>query len=483
MSDSLGHKAMKGTVWATVDRIGNMCLQFGVNLVLARLLLPREFGAIGMLEIFIVVSQVLIDGGFAAALIQKKNPTQTDYSTIFYWNIFIAVILYGAIFLCAPFVAEFFNLPLLRNLLRVIGLILITNAFSLIQTNRLRKKLELNKLACANLCAYTISGILAVATAYFGFGVWSLVVLQLGYSTLLAVILWVITGWMPSAVFSRQSLRELFGFGGYLLAATLLQEICKNLQGVIIGKRFSATAMGLYSQASKLDRIASYTLPNILVQVMYPVYASVQDDDERLVNMLGLNTRLISSVIFPLMAVLILVAHPLIVCLWGDAWSACAPYFQILCVGGLFICLQNTNFFAVAAKGKSRLLFYWSIYKWSFLLLCLFVGMNFGIYGLLWGMTLSNFNIFMVNALLASRHTGYKFSMQIGDILPLLSLTIVTFLSTYILENLLSCHFVVTVLIFVAIYIALAYSFNLKVVGEIKMVIMRFLKKQEITVS
>ncbi len=224
---------MKGTVWATVDRIGNMCLQFGVNLVLARLLLPREFGAIGMLEIFIVVSQVLIDGGFAAALIQKKNPTQTDYSTIFYWNIFIAVILYGAIFLCAPFVAEFFNLPLLRNLLRVIGLILITNAFSLIQTNRLRKKLELNKLACANLCAYTISGILAVATAYFGFGVWSLVVLQLGYSTLLAVILWVITGWMPSAVFSRESMRELFGFGGYLLAATLLQEICKNLQGLL----------------------------------------------------------------------------------------------------------------------------------------------------------------------------------------------------------------------------------------------------------
>lgn len=482
MSDSLGHKAMKGTVWSTVDRIGNMCLQFGVNLVLARLLLPREFGAIGMIEIFLVVSQVLIDGGFAAALIQKKKPTQTDYSTIFYWNIFIAVILYGVIFLSAPFVAEFFNLPELCNLLRVIGLILITNAFSLIQTNRLRKQLELNKLACANLCAYTVSGILAIVAAYSGLGVWSLVVLQLGYSSILAVILWVVTGWMPSVVFSRKSLQELFGFGGYLLAAGLLQEICKNLQGVIIGKRFSATAMGLYSQASKLDRIASYTLPNILVQVMFPVYASVQDDDDRLIKMLGLNTRLISSVIFPLMAVLILVAQPLIVCLWGDTWSACAPYFQILCVGGLFICLQNTNFFAVAAKGKSRLLFHWSIYKWSFLLLCLFVGMNYGIYGLLWGMTLSNFNIFMVNALLASRHTGYKFSMQLRDALPLLLLTAVAFSLTYLLGILLTCHFVVTVVIFAAIYIALAYAFKLKVINEIKMVMMRFLKKQEVSV-
>ena len=238
--------------------------------------------------------------------------------------------------------------------------------------------------------------------------------------------------------------------------------------------------MGLYSQASKLDRIASYTLPNILVQVMYPVYASVQDDDERLVNMLGLNTRLISSVIFPLMAVLILVAHPLIVCLWGDAWSACAPYFQILCVGGLFICLQNTNFFAVAAKGKSRLLFYWSIYKWSFLLLCLFVGMNFGIYGLLWGMTLSNFNIFMVNALLASRHTGYKFSMQIGDILPLLSLTIVTF---YRLIYLKICCRVTLLSQFSFLWrftLRLHILFNLKVVGEIKMVIMRFLKNKKL---
>lgn len=483
MSDSLGHKAMKGTVWATVDRIGNMCLQFGVNLVLARLLLPREFGAIGMLEIFIVVSQVLIDGGFVAALIQKKNPTQTDYSTIFYWNIFLALCLYSVIFFCSPLVAEFFNLPELLWVLRAIGLIIVINAFSMIQTNRLRKQLELKKLACANLCAYTVSGILAILAAYSGLGVWSLVILQVGYSSILTIILWVVGSWMPSAVFSRESMRELFGFGGYLLAATLLQEICKNLQGVIIGKRFSATAMGLYSQASKLDRIASYTLPNILVQVMYPVYASVQDDDERLVNMLGLNTRLISSVIFPLMAVLILVAHPLIVCLWGDAWSACAPYFQILCVGGLFICLQNTNFFAVAAKGKSRLLFYWSIYKWSFLLLCLFVGMNFGIYGLLWGMTLSNFNIFMVNALLASRHTGYKFSIQLGDIMPLLSLTAVAFSLTYMLGNLLTCHFVVTVIVFATIYIALACSFNLKVVGEIKMVIMRFLKKQEISVS
>lgn len=479
MADSLGKKAIKGTIWAGADRIGNMCLQFGVNLVLARLLLPSDFGAIGMIEIFIVVSQTLIDGGFAAALIQKKTPSQTDYSTIFYWNMFISTFFYGIIFLIAPWVADFFNLPVIRPLLRVIGLGLIISSLSIIQTNRLRKQLELNKLAAANFLSYLMGGTMAIVAAYSGWGVWSLVVLQLGYNTVLATVLWLITRWHPSLIFSTRSLRELFNFGGYLLAAGLLQEICKNLQGIIIGKRFSSTAMGLYSQAYKLDRISSYTLPNILVQVMYPVYASVQDDDDRLVGMLGLNTRLISFVIFPLMAILILIAEPLIVFLYGMKWVACAPYFQILCVGGLFICLQNTNFYAVAAKGKSNVLFFWSIYKWSLLIVCLLVGMLFGIYGLLWGMCLSNFNIFMVNALLASRHTGYKFSAQLRDAVPILLLSASCMGLTFIIMTYLPHHFILTVIVYILFYAVTSWLLRLKVVGELKSVVMRFINKKQ----
>ncbi len=477
MGDSLGRKAMKGTIWSAADRVGNMCLQFGVNLVLANLLLPRDFGAVGMIEIFMAVSMVLIDGGFASALIQKKHPTQSDYSTIFYCNIAISVFLYGIIFLCAPLVADFFKLPLLRDVLRVIGLILITNSLAIVQTNRLRKQLELNKLAFANLTSYAIGGTLAILAAFNGFGVWSLVILQLGYSSVLAVILWVVTRWTPSLTFSRQSLRELFNFGGYLLAASILQEICKNMQSIIIGKRFSTTDVGLYSQAYKLDRIASYTLPNILVQVMFPVYASVQDDDERLVSMLGLNTRMISFVVFPLMAILILVATPLVVALYGVEWTESASYFKVLCVGGLFVCLQNTNFFAVAAKGKSSQLFYWSIYKWSFLLTCLFIGMIYGIYGLLWGMVLSNLNIFIVNALLASHYTGYKFQTQLRDMAPILVIAAISMLVVYMIQNSLQHHFIISMVVYFGIYAALAYALRLKVVNEIKEVIIRLINR------
>lgn len=478
MAESIANKAAVGTFWAAVDRFGAMALQFGFNLVLARLLLPRDFGAIGMIEIFIVVSQVLVDGGFASALIQKKEPTQTDYSTIFYWNILMSVCLYGIIYLCAPLVADFYNMPELQPVLRTIGLLLITNAMSIIQTNRLRKQLALDKLAIANLSAYAIAGSFAVAAAHSGYGVWSLVILQLSFSTLLAVILWIVTRWTPAPVISRDSLRELFSFGGYLLAATLLQEICKNMQALVIGKRFSATTLGLYSQASKLDKISSYTLPNILVQVMYPVYASVQDDNDRLSAMLRANTRVISFAIFPLMAILILIAAPLVVFLWGDDWVPCAPYFQVMCVGGLSICLQNVNFYAVAAKGKSHTLFNWSFYKWGFLLLTIFVGMLFGIYGILWGLVLSNFNIYFVNAFLAARHTGYTISSQMRDILPILLLAAACMGAVYLLQMLMPLHFILTACVYQILYVGLAWSFRMKVAEEIKTVIGRFINKR-----
>lgn len=478
MAESIANKAAVGTFWAAVDRFGAMALQFGFNLVLARLLLPRDFGAIGMIEIFIVVSQVLVDGGFASALIQKKEPTQTDYSTIFYWNILMSVCLYGIIYLCAPLVADFYNMPELQPVLRTIGLLLITNAMSIIQTNRLRKQLALDKLAIANLSAYAIAGSFAVAAAHSGYGVWSLVILQLSFSTLLAVILWIVTRWTPAPVISRDSLRELFSFGGYLLAATLLQEICKNMQALVIGKRFSATTLGLYSQASKLDKISSYTLPNILVQVMYPVYASVQDDNDRLSAMLRANTRVISFAIFPLMAILILIAAPLVVFLWGDDWVPCAPYFQVMCVGGLSICLQNVNFYAVAAKGKSHTLFNWSFYKWGFLLLTIFVGMLFGIYGILWGLVLSNFNIYFVNAFLAARHTGYTISSQMRDILPILLLAAACMGAVYLLQMLMPLHFILTAFVYLILYVGLAWSLRMKVAQEIKTVIGRFISKR-----
>lgn len=409
-----------------------MVLQFTVNLILARLLLPEDFGAIGMLAIFIAVSQVLIDGGFGSALVQKKNPSQTDYSTIFYWNILFSSFLYLILFIFAPYIGKFFSMPVLSGVLRGIGLTLIINSIFTLQKIRLQKRLEFKRIAISNLSSYIIGAACAIIMAYHGGGVWSLVAMQITYGVVFILVLWLITKWTPSLRFSVKSLRELFGFGGYILFANILQETCKNLQGIIIGRKFSATQMGYFSQAYKLDQITSYSIPQVIVQVMYPVYSSLQDDRERLNEIVAMNMRVIAFLIFPVIGLLILIAEPLIVFLYGEKWLPSVPYFQVLCVGGFFVCLQNVNFYAVAAVGKSKQLFYWSFYKWGFLLCALIIGMNFGMYGILWGMVLSNFNIFMVNSFLASKHTGLSMGKQIGSFIPLIFLTLLSFTIGYI---------------------------------------------------
>lgn len=468
MVESLGHKVIRGTIWASIDRIGTMALQFIVNLILARLLMPKDFGYIGMLAIFISVSQTLVDGGFGSALIQKKEPTQKDYSTIFYWNLIFSVILYVVLYVAAPYVALFFKLPLLSKILRTQGLILIVNALVIVQNNRLRKQLAFRTIALINISSLLTASAIAIGAAYKGFGVWSLVIMQLMYGVLQNCLLWSIVRWFPDRIFSFESLKRLFGFGSYLLAANMLQVICQNMQGIIIGRKFSATQMGFYTQAKKLDDVGSTTLPNIIVQVIFPVYSQFQNDKQKLQEMLSISVRVISYFIFPLMLSLILVAEQLIAFLYGERWLSSVPFFQVLCVGGIFVCLQNINYYAVAAIGKSKALFGWSFYKWGVLLTLLLVGAHWGMYGMLWGMVISSINIFLVNAALACKYIGYTISRQVRDFMPVLIIGLLIFISIYLLKIYIPyMHFIVAALLFGTLYIVLTWMFQLQVIKDI----------------
>lgn len=458
MSESIGHKAASGAIWATIDRFGYMTLQFIVNMVLANLLMPADFGVLGMLAIFITVSQVLIDGGFGSALIQKKNPTQIDYSTIFYWNIFLSIFLYSVLYFAAPLISEFYHLPVLTDVIRVIGITLIISAATAIQQTRLRKQLAFKTIAITNLTSYLMSGVCAIYLAFNGWGVWSLVLNQIVFGILTITIYGILTRWIPSLCFSILSMKDLFGFGGYMLAANVLQETCKNFQGLIIGKKFSDTQMGYFSQAYKLDQVTSYSIPQVIVQVMYPVYSSIQDEKERLIEILSMNIRVISYLIFPLVGLLILIAEPLITGLYGEKWLPSVSYYQILCVGGLFVCLQNINFYAVAAKGYSKVLFNWSWYKWSFLLVALLIGASWGMDGIMWGIVASNLNIYIVNSLLAQKYIGLDFFKQINLWLFILLSSIISISVSYscflyLFDNILICTF-----IYISIYILLSYK-------------------------
>lgn len=377
-------KTFIGVIWASFQRFGTMIISFISNLVLARLLTPKDFGTVGMLLFFISISQVFIDSGFGAALIQKKDTDNRDYSTIFFLNIAISIVLYGILFITSPWIANFYDTPILTLMLRIEGLVLFGNALSVIQTALLRKQMNFKSLAIANLIGNSIGTILAITAAKYGCGVWSLIIRVLCVSFLTSGALWILSRWRPIRYFNIQSAKELFGFGGFMLLSTLLNTAASNLQTLIIGKLFHQQKLGLYTQAMTLRNVAADSLQSIIGQVLFPDYSSLTDDSA-IARKLNNGFYLIAYFTTALLVLLLIIGKPLIVFMYTEKWVSAAPYFQILCVGGIFYAIQDVNYYVIAAKGKSNLLAYINLIKIPIYIACLFLlGKYCGIYGILW---------------------------------------------------------------------------------------------------
>lgn len=471
MASDLKTKTLSGMIWSFVQRFGKMGISFASNIVLARLLTPDDYGTIGMLMIFIAVANTFVDGGFGSALIQKKEPTKEDYSTIFWWNMFLSVVLYGLLFLGAPAVARFYNLPLLCDVLRVQGIVLIINALSIIQQNQLRKQLKFKRLATVTVISATLSAGIAIILAYMGWGVWALVAQQLMLSGFTAILLWILNKWYPAFVFSKESFKQLFGFGGFILVSNLINTFCDNIQGLLLGKFATSSTLGLYTQARKLEEISSTSISSIVNQVAYPVLSQKQDDKIALINIIRKFVTLIATFVFPLMLYLILIAEPLITFLYSERWIECVPYFQILCIAGLAICLQSINLNAIAAIGKSKIMFKWTIVKRvSGLILNIGGLLLYGVYGLLFGGVLTAFLLYTINALLVAKYVGYKFSDQIKHLSPILLSSLVSFVVAKFVTNFLCddvmFHFCIETFLFISSYTICSLLFNRSLLSE-----------------
>lgn len=446
-------------IWSFVQRFGTMVISFVSNIVLARLLTPDDYGTIGMLMIFIAVANTFVDGGFGSALIQKKEPIKEDYSTIFWWNIFLSVVLYGVLYVGAPAVAKFYNYPLLSHVLRVQGFVLILNALSIIQQNQLRKQLKFKRLACVTVISAILSASMAIVLAYMGWGVWALVAQQLMLSGCNAIQLWILNKWYPSLLFSKKSFKELFGFGGFMLGSNLLNTLCNNAQGLLIGKFFSPATLGYYTQAFKLEQLLSTSIASIVDQVSYPVLSEVQDDNNALKRLLKKLTLAIAFISTPIILIFMVIAQPIVVLLYSDKWLPSVEYFQILCVAGIAICLQGVSYYAVASKGKGKDLFWWTFVKRGLGLLFLVVGMYIGgIKGLMYGFVLSAWFLLIINQYLISKHIGYSLWQQYKDLLPIYVLSAFVFAICLLVYQHLNLHMYVNGLICVAIYIVIYLS-------------------------
>lgn len=460
MGQDLKQKTISSMIWNAIQRFGTMAISFVGNMVLARILSPDDFGCIGMLAIFISLAETFIDGGFGSALIQKKNPTQEDYSTIFFWNLFVAVFLFIGLFFASPLVARFYHMPILADILKATSLILVINSFAVIQTNILTKNLEFKLIAKINLIAMCVGVAVGICLAYKGWGVWSLVVKNLLAAFVSSVMLWLLTSWRPSFIFSWKSFKSLFSFGSLLLISRLMNSLFENIQGLVIGRYYTAKDLGYYSQAKKIDQIPSSSISQIVTRVTFPVFSSISDDKTALRNAVKKNILCTSYLFFPLQILLILISRELVILLLTDKWVDSIPLFRIMCIYSMFISLNSINSNIYIAMGNSKLYFWVQLIKKTIGVTLLVLGISFGVIGVTWSLAVSGIIWWIISSSVNSRTISYGFIEQLKDVFPFLVLSIVIGVPLYYatsfinLPNLVSLLF--TSFVFAFLYILIS---------------------------
>lgn len=459
---TLKQKAAAGMIWTALQRYAKMFIQFLSGIILARLLTAYDYGCIGMLSIFMVLAESFIDCGFGSALIQKKNPTQVDYSTIFFWNIGMAAVMYIILYACAPAISRFYRIPLLCPVLRVQGLVLFIYAFNIIQRNQLKKKLNFKVISIVTVGTSIVSLGLTVFMAYKGYGVWALVTQNIVGALIPAVIFWFYMKWRPTLTFSWKSFKELFGFGFYMFMAHIINSFGQKFQGLLIGRFFNPTTMGYYSKAEGTEKLASHSISGIMTQVTYPLYAEVQDDKEKMANMIRRLTMTLAYTTFPIMFILLLCAKPLFILLYSDRWVNSVPYFQVLCVAGLAGCLHSVNLQAIFAIGKSKVVFIWTFIKRCIGIGFVVLGLTFfGMKGLLAGVVLNYWFSYFVNISLVSKYIKYHWLRQILDLLPVGIASVLFAVIAYSLGNLLQLNIYLDGLLKLLVYVSLYLGWSL----------------------
>lgn len=422
---TLKQKTVSGLIWSFIDSIAGQGITFIVGIILARLLSPKEFGLIGMLTIFIALSQSFIDSGFRQALIRKQNCTQADYSTVFYFNVVVGVLFYFLLFGFAGSISLFFHEPILRDLTKVLGLSLIINSFTIIQSVLLTKRIDFKLQAKISVIASFISGIISIYMAFNGWGVWSLAALTLIKYTINSLLLWFWNKWKPVGYFSRESFKELFSFGGKLLISGLIDTIYRNLYYLVIGKYFSAVQLGYYTLADQFHSLPATNLQGIIGRVSYPVLAMIQDDAQKLRNAYKKIIRSTMLITFVLMLGMAAVARPMILTLIGEKWEPSVIYLQMLCFVGMFYPLHALNLNMLQVQGRSDLFLRLEIIKKALAVPIFIVGVLWGIKAMILGMMVITLVAYYLNSYWSGRFIGYPFLEQIKDILPSFVLAVI----------------------------------------------------------
>lgn len=416
---SLKQKATTGLKWSAIERLATQAVQLLVMLLLARQLGPQAFGLVGMLAVFIAISQVFVDSGMTSALIRKLDRTEADFSTAFYFNIVVAAICYAILYLTAPSIARFYQQPELIELARVLGLVIMANAFAVIQKAKLTIVMDFKTQAKASLLSVLLSSFAALTTAHLGFGVWALVVQTLTFAICNVLLLNIFHFWWPTSRFSRQSFNDLFGFSSKLLLSSLLDTLYQNIYQLVIGKQFNATDVGYFTQANQLVRIPAATISIIIKNVTYPLLSSIQQELQRLNHAYLLIIRLAAVIVFPLLIGLATVADILLPLVLGEQWQPAVILVTILSLGFLLYPIHSINLNYLQVKGRSDLFLKLEIIKKTITTLMLFITVPYGITAICIGMVVQSYLALVINTYYNGKLGNLGLIKQLQDLLPI----------------------------------------------------------------
>lgn len=422
--ESLKNKTVKGTVWSSIERFSVQGVQFIVMIFMARILTPDDYGIVGMLSIFIAVSQAIVDSGFSQALIRKLDRNQVDNSTVFYFNVGVSILLYFILFFCAVPISKFYNEPILIPVTRLLALIIPINSFSVVQRALLTVNLDFKTQATASLIAAFCTGAVGLSLAYTGFGVWAIVWSWITSAFINNLLLWFLTHWHPILAYSWASFHSLFNFGSKLLASGIIDTLYNNTYTIVIGKVFKASDLGFFTRANQFSNLASENITGIFHRVSYPVLCTIQDDDQRLAEVYRKMLKTSAFVIFPLMIGMASVAKPMIVSILSEKWLYTAVLLVPICLGGMWYPVHAINLNLLQVKGRSDLFLKLEIIK-KLLGVGIIVGsIPLGLYWMCWGTVLSSLLALVINTYYTGKLISLGFFKQMWDLFPILILSL-----------------------------------------------------------
>lgn len=417
-SNSLKDKTVSGVSWSAIDSVANHGITFLVGIVLARLLSPADYGLIGMITIFISVSNTIVDSGFSNAIIRKKEALDEDYSTTFIFNVVLSIMIYAILFICSPLIADFFHQEQLIIITRVLGVVIIINSLAIVQRTKLVKSIDFKRQAKISIASSITSGLVGITLAFWGFGVWALVAQQLSRQLVNAIGLWVTARWSPSIKFSIQSFKYQFGYGWKLLASQLLTTIWNEASIIIIGRCYSSATLGQYTRAHQFASLFSTNLTGIVQRVSFPVLSSIQDEETRIKLSYKKLIKTTMFISFTGMLSVAACAKPLVFVLIGEKWSIAATYLPIMCFNFMLYPVRAINTNMLQVKGRSDKLLILEIIKKAIAVGPLMIGAFIGIYWMLWGNVVTAIIGYILNSSFSGKYIKYTTWQQFMDILP-----------------------------------------------------------------